>query len=288
MAANVNADAFIPQLWEASVYRTLEDNLVGKKISRLRSKSDISSFGDTVYFNGLADPTISDYTGSLTHEALVSSQIPLLINQQKHYAFQVTDIEDVMANVDLKGSQAQRAAYGLARSIDEYLWGSANGLLHVNAGNEAADDDSVDSETILSDISGMLRILEENNVQDGNKWIVVPPWVKEKLLLAGVKFQINNGINGTGGMSWANYLDADIYVTNTLYNSNTAASPVHTIFAGSYDSIALAEKLLKTRAMEDQDSFSYNMDGLLVFGAEVIKPKEVVKKKMTYAAETAV
>lgn len=285
MASNVNADAFIPQLWDATIYRTIEDTLVAKKVSRLKSKDEIKGAGDTIYFNGLADPTIGDYTGSLTHEALSSAQIPLLINQQKYYAFNVTDIEDVMANVDLKGSQAQRSAYGLARTIDEYLWGSASGIAYAGAGNEAADNDTCDSDSVMADISTMSRILQENNVPEGNMWVVIPPWVKEKLQIAGVVFQINNGINGTGGMAWGNYLGIDIYVTNTLYNAGTAASPVHTILAGSYDSIAVAEKLMKTRAMPAQDSFGYNMDGLLVFGAEVIKPKELVKKKLTWVAE---
>lgn len=288
MAANVNADAFIPQLWEASVYRTLEDNLVAKKVCRLMPASEIRGAGDTIYFNGLADVTINDYSGSITHETLKSSQIPLLINQQKYFGFGVTDIEAEMANVDLKSSQASRAAYQLAREADKYLWGTATGICLTQAGTTATADDTVDTSTVLSDISGMGRILEENNVMAGNMWVVIPPWVKEKLQLAGVKFQINNGINGMGGIEWANYLGMDIYVTNTLYNSNTSAAPVHYIVAGSYEAIAFAEKITKTRGMEAESAFTFNVDGLFVFGAEVIKPKELVIRKMTYAAETAI
>jgi len=58
MANNVNADAFIPQMWDASVQRTLEDNLVALKISRTRPATAAGKMGDTVYFNGLADPTV--------------------------------------------------------------------------------------------------------------------------------------------------------------------------------------------------------------------------------------
>ena len=47
---NVNnvARGFIPELWDASVYRTLEDNLVLKKICKAPIKAPIKQYGDTV------------------------------------------------------------------------------------------------------------------------------------------------------------------------------------------------------------------------------------------------
>jgi len=288
MAANVNADAFIPQIWDAQIVRTLEDNLFARKVCKAVPAIRAKGAGDTVHFNGLADPTVADYTGSITYEALVSSQVDLLIDQQKAYAFKVTDIEDAMANVDLKGSQAMRAAYQLQKAVDTYIFGTATSPAVADAGHTLTADTSVDSATILSDISGFSRVLEEQNVMGGDKWILVPPWVKEKLQLAGVKFSINEGINGTGGMAWANYLDMDIYVTNNLYNSGTAAAPVTTVLAGSYNAIVYEDVLSKTRAMELESSFDMGLSGLLVFGAKVIKPNELVKRVMTYTAETAI
>lgn len=288
MAANVNADAFIPQVWDAAVYRTLEDNLIAKKICTMKPSKQPKGYGDTVYFNGLADPSVANYSGSITYESLNSSQIALLIDQQKHYAFKVTDVEQVMANVDLKGSQASRAAYGLAKAVDEHIFGSATSPAYLEAGHTLAADATTDSASILSDLSGMSRVLEENNVKEGNKWVAIPPWVKEKLILAGVVFSINEGINGKGGLAWAKYLDLDIFVSNNLYNSGTASAPVSTIYAGSYDSIAYAEVLNESRAMQLEDSFDVGVSGLLVFGAKVIKPKELAKRVLTYAAESAI
>ena len=288
MAANVNADAFIPQIWNASIIRTLEDNLIARKITRAVPAVRAKGAGDTVYFNGLADPTISDYSGSLTYETLVSSQVALLIDQQKSYSFKVTDVEAMMANVDLKGSQVERASYGLRKAVDTYIFGSATAPAVADAGHTLTADTTCDSTTILGDISEFGRVLEEQNVMEGNKWIVVPPWVKEKLILAGVKFQINNGINGTGGMSWANYLDMDIYVSNNLYNSGTAAAPVTTVIGGSYDAIVYEDVLNKARVMELEDGFEMGCSGLLVFGAKVVKPNELVKRVLTYTAESSI
>lgn len=288
MAANVNADAFVPQIWDASVIRTYEDNLVARKICRAVPKIRAKGAGDTVYFNGLADPTVSDYAGSLTYETLVSSQVALLIDKRKSYSFKVTDIEQHMANVDLKGSQAQRAAYQLKKAVEQAIFGLATSPAVVDAGRTLTADETCDSTTILSDISEFGRVLEEQNVMDGDKWILIPPWVKEKLILAGVKFSINEGINGTGGMAWANYLDIDLYVTNNLYNSGTAAAPVTTLIGGSYNAIVYDDALMESRAMPLEGSFEIGLSGLLCFGAKVVKPNELVKRVCTYTAETAI
>lgn len=284
MANNVNADAFIPQLWDTSIQRTLEDNLVALKISRTRPKKGASKMGDTVYFNGLADPTVSDYTGSLTYEALDSGTVALLIDQQKSYSFKVTDPEQAMANVDLKGSQTSRAAYQLKKSIDTYIMGL---YTEADSGNVITDA-TCDSATILSDVSSAVRKLEEQNVMEGNMWMTIPPWVKEKLVLAGVVFQINNGTNEKGQMAWANYLGIDIFVTNQVNNTGSAAAPVSQCMFGAYDAIVYDNVLTKSRMMELEDAFEYGCSGLTVFGAKVIRPKELGYMDLTYAAETAI
>lgn len=288
MAANVYADAFIPAIWDASVIRTLEDNLVARKICKAVPAIRAKGAGDTVHFNGLADPTVSDYTGTITYETLVSSQVDLLIDKQSQYAFKVTDIENVMANVDLKASQSARAAYQLRKAVDTYIFGTSTSPAVADAGHTLTADTTCDSATILSDISEFSRVLEEQNVMPGDKWILVPPWVKEKLQLAGVKFSINEGINGTGGMAWANYLDIDIYVSNNLYNSGTAAAPVTTVLGGSYNAIVYEDVLSKTKGQELEGSWEFGVAGLLVYGAKVVKPNELVKRVLTLAQETAI
>jgi len=284
MASNVNADAFIPQIWDTSIQRTLEDNLVALRISRTRPRKGAMKSGDTVYFNGLADPTVGDYSGSITYEELDSGTVALLIDQQKHYAFKVTDVEQAMANVDLKGSQTSRAAYQLKKAVDTYVMGL---YTEADTGNVVTDA-TTDSATILSNVSSAVRKLEEQNVMEGQMWMTIPPWVKEKLILAGVVFQINNGTNQKGQMAWANYLGLDMFVTNQVVNTNTAAAPVSKCMFGAYDAIVYDNVLEKSRMMELESSFDYGCSGLTVFGAKVIRPKELGYLDLTYAAETVI
>ena len=275
------AKGFIPEIWDAQVYRTLEDNLVMKKIIRGVNMTAVKGFGDTIYFTSLADPSITNYTGTLTHEDLIDDQIAMLIDHEKTFAFKVRDEDALMANVDLPGSQAQRAAYNLKQSVETDFF--QNIYTSATAGTVTA---TVTSATVLSSIAEMAQKLKEQNVTQSNMWIVIPPWVETKLRLAGVAFQINTGINGTGGMAWTNELGFDLYVTNTLYES--ASTPVTQVLAGSYQSIGYADKQLSTRRIELEGSRAVGIDGGLIYGYKVIKPKELALGSFTYGAETAI
>jgi len=273
---------FIPQIWSTKILRTLEDNLVAKRICTLEAEGDIKKFGDTVIFNGLADPTISAYSGSsITYEALQDASSVLLINQQDYFAFKVTDIEKAQAIVDLKGSQADRAAYKLQQSADSYVMG-----LHGQAGLTSSA--SITSVTTFSVIGAIQQSLAQNNVSDSDMWMVIPPWVRLKLELAGVKFQVNNGVNGTGGMAWTDALGFDIYVTNQVVNTGSVAAPVSKVMAGSYNSIAFASQILETEAIRLESTFDTGIRGLHVYGAKVIQPNLLHTATLTYSAESLI
>jgi len=275
---------FIPEIFDASIYRTYEDNLIFKKISKLTPSKGVQDAGDTVYFTDLADPSITDYTGTLTAENLKDSQIALLIDKEKTFCWTVKDEDQLMTNVDLKGSQADRSGYVLKRSVEVAEMQTVAGF----AAAGTVTDATCDSATIIGDLALLQQYLAEQNVSEEDMWMVIPPWVRVKLQLAGIAFQINNGINGMGGMAWTNELGFDMYVTNTVYNSGTAAAPVSSVLAGSYQAIAYADKQLITRTTPLTNTRAIQVDGGLVYGCKVVFPKYLAKAVLTFAAETAI
>jgi hypothetical protein len=269
----------IPKLVSTKVLMTLENNLVAKKICTMDTGSQIKKEGDTVTFTGLARPTISAYTGTITPENLEDAGITLVIDQKNYYAFYVDDIEAFRSVIDIKGTSIEAAAYGLQNTADAYVLG-----LYAGAGTTIT---ATVSETIaLSTTSTVIRKLTEKNVKPGQRWMVIPPWYAEKLELAGVKFQIKNGIGGgSDGISWVRHLDTDFYVSNNLTTTGAEGSYNTKCLAGSYNSIVYAEQILKSRYLpEVAGSFAGQADGLHVFGAKVIKPDELVQINATQAA----
>ena len=283
---NVNnvTRGFIPELYDASVYRTLEDNLVLKKICKAPIKAPIKQYGDTVYFTDLGDPTITDYTGTLSAEALKDSQIAMLIDKTKTFAFKVEDVDSLMNNLDVKGSQTERAGYSLKDAIERDVFRYVGD--YANAGTALTA--TVTSATAIGAVSEIARQLYENNVQESNMWVLLPPWMMIKLKLAGIAFEINEGLNGKGGMFWTKDLGFDTYVTNTVYNSGTQASPVSVVLGGSYQAIGFADKQLATRSIELSASRATQLDGGVIYGYKLIKPRELSKSTCTWVAETAI
>ena len=284
MNPNAVTRGFQPELYDASVLRTLEDNLVMNSICKAKIKAPIKEYGDTVYFTDLADPTITDYVGTLTAEDLKDTQIAMLINKTKTFCYKVQDIDGLMNNLDVEGSQSQRAAYNLKRAMEVDLF--TNVGADANAGTALAA--TITSANVISNIGALAVMLEENNVAPENMFCVIPPWMRLKLKEAGVAFQINTGINGTGGMAWTKDLGFTVYVTNTVYNSGTQAAPVSTILAGSYQAIGFEKKMLSTRSIELSASRATQLDGGAIYGYRVIKPRELAKAVFTYGAETAI
>lgn len=284
MNTNAVTRGFQPELYDASVYRTLEDNLVLKQICKAPIKAPIKEYGDTVYFTDLGDPTISDYTGTLTAEDLKDSQVAMLINKTKTFCYKVQDIDGLMNNLDVKGSQSQRAAYQLKDVVEKDVFQNVGA--DANAGTALTA--TITSANAISYVSELARQLYENNVQDSNMFMLLPPWMMIKLKLAGINFSINEGVNGKGGMFWTKDLGFEAYVTNTVYNAGTQATPVSTILAGSFQAIGFAEQMLKTRSIELSASRATQLDGGLIYGFRCIKPRELAKATFTFGAETTI
>jgi hypothetical protein len=275
---------FVPKIWSTKILRTLEDNLVAKKICTSEYTGEVKKAGDTVYFSGLADPTINDYTGTITYETLQDAGLALIIDQQKYFAFKVGDVEKAQANIDAKGSQASRAAYKLKEVADSFILGKYADALHT------ITDATMDTATVLSTIGAVKQKLAEQNVSENDMWLVIPPWVKLKMQLAGIKFSINEGINGTGGMAWTKELGFDVYVTNQVVaaEDSTTDTPHHYCLGGAYNSIVYADQIVETEALRLENSFNDAVRGLHVYGAKVIKPDLLVKLDAKFAAETTI
>lgn len=262
--ANYNS---IEKIISAEILRTNEDNLLANTICNTSYVGDIKHKGDSVTFIGMNDPFVYDYDGTLNYEDVNDTETTLYVDQDKVFSFKVKDIEELRSSIGIADSQTKRASYLLRNQVDAYVFGLWN-----QAGT-IMDPVTVSADNVLETITNIKMMLEIANVPDGRTWIVVPPFVKAKLLLAGIKFQVNNGVNGTGAVGFTDELGCDIYVSNQLYND--AGNFI--MMAGSYSAIAYAEQVLETQVIDRmENSFDKAVRGRIVFGAKVIKPGELV------------
>ena len=262
----------IEKVISAEIMRTNEDNLLANRICNTSFVGDIKNRGDSVVFVGLNDPEVYDYNGTVTYEDVSDTAVTLEIDQDKAFSFKVADLDALRSSLGLKDSQAKRASYNLKKEVDAYVFG-----LYSDAGVTLPAKE-VTPANVLQVIGEAKEHLEKQNVQDGRIWIVVPPFIKTKLMLAGIKFQINNGVNGSGAIGFTDELGCDIFVSNQLEMRDDTVY----MMAGSYSAIAYAEQLLDVQYIDRlENSFDSAVRGRIVFGAMVVKPQELVTIPVT-------
>ena len=280
MAISVSIDKLI----STKVLKELENNQVAKRICTLDTGSQIKKKGDQVTFTGIGDPKVQKYTGTIDYEELEDTGITMKIEQQDYVAFKIDDIEAFRSSIDVKGTQVERSGYKLKDTSDKYVLGLAedvsikNRIDAYSAGKEVTEDNA------LQYVAKVRRILDEANVPAGQAFFVIDPMFKEKLELAGIKFGINEGMKGfEGGLEWADYLGMKLLVSN---NVKVTEDDKHLLLAGSYNAIAYADQILKSRFIADaENAFEGLYSSLHVYDAKVIKPAELVVLEAKEATE---
>lgn len=279
MAITVSIDKLI----SSKIIKELENELVARKICTEDTSSQITKEGDQVTFVALNDPTVNTYEGKINYEDLEDTDVTLLIDQKDYVAFKVDDIEAFRSKINLKGGASERAMYKIKDKADKFVFG-----LHKEITTNVVDRTTklVSSNNVLSTIAEIGKLLDKQNVKAGNRWLAIDPDFKEKMILAGIKFSINEGMNGQkGGLEYADYLGFNVYVSNNI----SVVEGVHKIMAGAYNSIVFANQILKSRFIAElEDSFAGGYSALHVYGAKVLKEKEICLLNAKFEDETSI
>jgi hypothetical protein len=179
---------FIPEVWAAELLSVLDTSLVyaGSPCSNRDYEGEISAFGDTVHITSIGDPTITPYTKNTNlsdPEALTDDEQLLVIDQQNSFNFQVDDIDkaQVRNNGGLMSEASRRAGFKLRDAADKV----AAGRMRDGAGKDLGFVDASSTATNVYDkvLVPASVALDEADVPEEERWIVLPPAVYGKLQL---------------------------------------------------------------------------------------------------------
>lgn len=271
----MGVENFIPEKWAASMLVQLRKNLVHAALINRDYEGDIKDAGDTVRINELGTVTIGDYTknGSVSWQTMDDAQKMLLIDQAKYFAVKLDDIDKAQTKPKLMDGIMAEAAYGIADTIDQHLAG-----LYSQAGNSVTAL-TVTAGNVLLNLSNMQLELDEANVPTGGRYIIVPPWYNQHLVLAAsgavsstaTRKTMDDGIivNGYVGSLFG----FNILMSNNVNNNGT----VWNIMAFNRSAITHASQIAKIEAVRIQDGFQDGVKGLYLYGSKVVKSAAMVK-----------
>lgn len=221
---------FIPEVWSASLLSILDKALVYGGVSNRNYEGDINDFGDTVHITDIDDVTIAPYTRNTNlsaAEALTDNEQLLVIDQANSFNFQVDDLDraQVRNSGGLMSEAARRAAFGLRDAADQHLaakMASAATALGLVDGTTATN--VYDQLLVPASVA-----LDEANVPEEMRWIVLPPAVYGKLQLDSRFVKANE--SGTGALHNGVVGDAAgfrIYKSNNAPQANRSEASVTT------------------------------------------------------------
>lgn len=268
------AISFQAEMWAADVLVSLKKNLVYAQAGVVNRdyEGEIANQGDTVRIRSVSRPTISTYAknSTLTYETLTDAQRSLLIDQAKSFSFSVDDIDQAQVGDSVMPALIE-ASYGLRDAADQYVASLYTGAASAN---QLGTVSVTTAALAYTQIRKLKTKLDEANVPQEGRWVVVPSWY-EGLLLEEDKFVRADASGTTDGLRngiIGRALGFDVMASN---NAPLVTGDDYAVIAGHPSAISYAEQISQVATLPLQTTFGTGVRGLHVYGAKLVRPDAI-------------
>ena len=281
---------FVPEIWSGKLQVKFYKSTILGEITNNDWEGEIKGQGDKVIIRTIPTITIRDYTKglNLTNEVPVSTPITLTIDNGKYFSVVLDDVDEAQADVKLMDMFTNDAAQQMKIGIDSLVLsgikaagaaanqGATAGAssANLNLGTDAAPR-GFSKSTALDVILDMGLALDEQNVPEDGRWIVLPAWagalikgseLRQAYLTGDTTSPLRNGKIGM--------IDRfTVYLSNNLPKTADLDSY---IMAGTRDAVSFASQITNVETLRSTTTFGNIMRGLNVFGYKVVKPEALI------------
>jgi hypothetical protein len=297
-AGTAYSGTFIPTLWSGKLAQKFYAATVFGEIANTDWQGDITGMGDSVIINTIPTITINNYSigQNLAYEIPAPSTITLTISKGKYFGVNVNNVLELQAKPKLMDVFTNDAAMQMKIAVDtDVLLGTFNQGAATNAGATAGKISAsfnlgtdlapvtLTAANILQSITALSSVLDEANVPETDRWLVISPTERQILMqsnLAQAQFMGDPSSilrNGKIGM-----IDRfTVYVSNLLpralagqsYTGTAVANALkrHAIMAGHKSAITFASQIAKVESLQNPNDFGTLIRGLNVYGYKVVQ-----------------
>jgi len=288
---------YTPILYAKSLLIKFYLKTVFGEIANRDYEGEITKSGDKVIVRTRPDVNVFDYEKGMNlrekrQKAPESPAVELLIDRAKAYSVAIDDIDKIQNDVDAMDEWAADGSEQLGIQIDRTIlnemWGSASANnIGSNAGKVSGffnlGDHTVTDGTgaititkanALDYIVYADSVLTESDVPLGDRFMVIPEWFKALINTSDLRSALFTGDqsnqnlrNGKMGMI-SNFT---MYGSNNILGVTQGGYTNYPIIFGQKSALTFASQLIKNRTIDDPDSFATLLEGLHVFGFEVVK-----------------
>lgn len=285
---------FIPEIWSTKLVEKYYDGTVLAQIANTDYEGEIKGQGDKVIIR--TDPTleIHDYEigQTLTNQRPKGGTIELLIDKGMYWSAIIDDVVAKQQDIDQMNRWATDASEQMKIKLDSRVLGSiapdvaaANkgataGRLsgNVNLGTTGSPI-ALSKTNVLDTILYLGQVLDEQNVPETGRFIILPFWATTRLKMSDIKDASLSG-DGTSPLRNGRVGIIDRF---TAYNSNLlpkytdGADTTWDIIAGHKDGLTFATQLTNVETLRAESTFGEIMRGLMVYGHKVVKSEALAR-----------
>lgn len=281
---------FIPEIWSGKLQAKFYKTTVFSEIANNDWEGEIKGQGDKVKIRTIPTITISNYTKgmNLTNQVPDSAPIELNIDQGKYFSLVLDDVDAVQTDLKLMDIFTNDATEQMKIAIDSDIMngvklaaaaankGATAGLIsgNINLGTDAAPR-AITKSNILDLFLDMGQVLDEQNVPETGRWLVIPAWMGTALKNSDLRQAYLTG-DQTSPLRTGKIGPVDrftVYLSNNL--PKTADGDTY-IMAGTRDAISFASQMTNVETIRAQSTFGNIVRGLNVYGYGVTKPEALV------------
>jgi hypothetical protein len=281
---------FIPEIWSGKLQAKFYKTTVFSEIANNDWEGEIKGQGDEVKIRTIPTITIANYTKgmNLTNQVPDSTPVTLQISKGKYFSLVLDDVDAVQTDLKLMDLFTNDATEQMKIAIDgDVLDGVKAGAAAANKGATAgaisgninlgtdASPRAITKANVLDLILDMGQVLDEQNVPETGRWLVIPAWMGTAIKNSDLRQAYLTGDqqsplrNGKIGM-----IDRfTVYLSNNLPKTGDGDSH---IMAGTRDAITFASQMTNVETIRAQSTFGNIVRGLNVYGYNVIKPEALV------------
>lgn len=275
MAVANTVTQFQQTIWSKSILRSLN------KITSLRNHCNFQYEKDSknakeVKILSVNRPTIRTYVPgtAITREGATDSSQLLQLNQYRYFNFEVEDIVKAQSVPGLMEALTDEAGKGLAEEGDKYV---AEVVKEGVAGGEITASKSITltKENAMASVEDGFATLYGNDCKVSDMfYLELAPTVFTTYRQSLTELSTNNPeILKKGAVGKIN--NAYVCIENLLPSDETDYYNI----LRTEKAIAFAEQIDKVEHYRPEDAFTDAVKGLYVFGAKIVRPKEIYVMK---------
>ncbi len=277
---------FQQTIWSKQILKSL------KTITSLRSHCNFQYEKETknakeLKILNVARPTIRTYVPgtAITRESLTDGSQTLKLDQYKYYNIEVEDVDKAQSVPGLMEEGCREAALGLSEEGDKYVASLVKADVEATTPtvNVSSSVITLTTSNAMSSVEDGFTALYENNCRVTDTfYLELAPKVFTTYRQCLTELSTNNPeILKKGAVGKIN--NAYVCIENLLPTGKATTSAttdnVRYNILRTDKAIAFAEQINKVEAYRPEDGFSDAVKALYVFGAKIVRPKEVYVMK---------